>query len=442
MPRRYKGYIPPELIDAIRSNKCVLFIGAGLSVKVERSNRKNLPSWSGLLEEMLTYGKIKRVNFWGNPNDIQEMITKGNLLMAAQELQDTLSKHEFGDFLNQVFRDIKVKPTSTHLLLPKIPFRCILTSNYDSLIEGAYALHSGGSIPMKFTQEDLLNISSPLRKDDFYIFKVHGDIERPNTIVLGSRDYQKLFYRAPEYRQFLETIFSVYTVLFIGFGGSDPDLDNILEKLSTVFSRTIDKHYILLPEKKFNTTEKKSLLIDKRLEVIEYEPENNHCQVDDFIQDLCNIFIDEEEQIKKKKRKKYDVFISYSHEDNQIANRIRGYLIERNYRIWYDKDINPGEVWAEVIADAIVSSRVMIVLITPNSSNSKWVYRELSIGILRQLDEKITLIPVVIGDVDNSELPSDLASIQFLRLKKDFGFRELAMLFEIIDKLREEENHG
>ena len=400
-----------------------------------------MPSWSGLLEEMLAYGKVKRVNFWGNPTDIQDMITKGNLLMAAQELQDTLSKHEFGDFLNTVFRDVRVKPTPTHQLLPKIPFRCILTSNYDNLIEGAYSLASGGSIPMKFTQEDLLNISSPLRKDDFYIFKVHGDIERPNTVVLGSRDYQKLFYRAPEYRQFLETIFSVYTVLFIGFGGSDPDLDNILEKLSTVFSRTIDKHYILLPEKKFNTTEKKRLLIDKRLEVIEYEPENNHRQVDDFIQDLYNIFIDEQEQIKRKKKKKYDVFISYPHQDNQIVNRIRGYLIERKYRIWYDENIKLGEVWTEAIADAIVSSRIMIVIITPNSSQSKWVHRELSIGILRQLDEKLTLIPIVIGDVDMTELPSDLVSIQFLRLKKDFGLRDLAILFEIIDKLREEDYH-
>ena len=166
----FKGTIPPELIEAIKNNKCVLFVGSGLSAKVKRSNKAKLPLWGEFLLELLEWAKTKNAIFWNGDQEIKDIILKGNYLLAAQELQECISLGEFSDFLNNVFREKNVKPTETHKDIFKIPFRCILTTNYDTLLEGAFTLTHDGQVAVKFIQEDLKTIASPLRKEDFFIF--------------------------------------------------------------------------------------------------------------------------------------------------------------------------------------------------------------------------------------------------------------------------------
>jgi hypothetical protein len=207
--------------------------------------------------------------------------------MAAQELQDRLGTAALGEFLDRVFRENSVLPSSAHRILPRIPFRAVLTTNYDALIEGAYSIENGGSLPPVWTQEDLLFRPSPLRGTAFFVFKIHGHLDRPNSVVLGSRDYQDLLFRTPGYRQFLETLFATHTVLFVGFGGADPNLDGVFDRLAAIYSRTLDRHFILLPANRLNTTEKRRLALDRRLEVIEYDADPTHSQVGAFLRELA-----------------------------------------------------------------------------------------------------------------------------------------------------------
>jgi hypothetical protein len=119
------------------------------------------------------------------------------------------------------------------------------------------------------------------------VFKIHGHLDRPNSVVLGSRDYQDLLFRTPGYRQFLETLFATHTVLFVGFGGADPNLDGVFDRLAAIYSRTLDRHFILLPANRLNTTEKRRLALDRRLEVIEYDADPTHSQVGAFLRELA-----------------------------------------------------------------------------------------------------------------------------------------------------------
>lgn len=239
--------IPNDLVESILKKECILFVASGLSSKVKRSNGLYLPNWTNFLKELLQWAKLKRVPFNANPDEILDIIEKGNHLLAAEELQELINPSEFTEFLNSIFRDRDVRPTNAHKKLAKIPFRAILTTNYDNLIEGAHAISNHGQIPKSFTPKDLSIHTSPLRGKDFFIFKMHGDLDRSDTIVLGSRSYGDLLYKSPNYISFLETLFTTHTVLFIGFGGQDPDLDYLLDRLSTIFSRTLNKHFILSP---------------------------------------------------------------------------------------------------------------------------------------------------------------------------------------------------
>lgn len=59
----------------------------------------------------------------------------------------------------------------------------------------------------------------------------------------------------------------------------------------------------------------------------------------------------------------YDVFISHSHEDSEIAEKLYSFLVENGYRPWLDKhDIKPGIPYAKAIMDGIDNSKTMVVL--------------------------------------------------------------------------------
>lgn len=402
MEQQFQGTIPPELVEAIKHNKCVLFVGSGLSAKVKRSNNSKLPLWGEFLTELLDWAKTKNSLFWNGPQEIKDIISKGNYLLAAQELQECINLGEFADFLNTVFRDKDVKPTETHKDIFKIPFRCILTTNYDTLLEGAYTLTHNGQVPVKFVQEDLRTIASPLRKEDFFIFKVHGDIDRPDSIVLGSRSYNRLLFRTPEYLHFLETLFTTHTVIFVGFSGSDIDLDFIIDRLSTIYSRTLNKHYILLPENKYNLTEKRRLLLDRRLEVIEYPKDDTHTQVDGFFNKLNELINNITPKTNKKSKKVKNELLIISSEKFQdkneavVSQAIDELNISFSRRAWYyglsSKSDNIEK--EKLLFDLLKDFPVVLMFFDREVLRAKEVERLFELLTLREVEEKATIIPI------------------------------------------------
>ena len=282
----FKGPIPVGVVEAIKANKCLLFVGAGLSAGAVRPDGRPLPLWRELLEELIGWAVKNSIINEQYAELISQIILKGDLLKAAQALQNKLNQAQLCEFLDLVFKE--VPQTKAHCLLPEIPFKAVLTTNYDKLLEGAYTKANDGELPTVFTQKDLAGQAYRIRDDKFYIFKLHGDIDRPDTIVLGSRDYRDLFNKYPEYRDFLKTLFLTHTVLFVGFGDNDPDIDELLNNLSAIFDGNNQPHYILLPTGSKNEIEKELLLKDKRLVVIDYSLDENggHSQVTGFLQDL------------------------------------------------------------------------------------------------------------------------------------------------------------
>lgn len=406
----FKGTIPPELIDSIKNNKCILFVGSGLSASIKRANGKTLPTWGEFLIELLEWAKSKNSIFWNGPEEIQAIIKKGNYLLAAQELQECVQLGEFAEFLNTVFRDRSVRPSETHKKIHNIPFRCILTTNYDTLIEGAYTLTNNGQVPVKFIQEDLKTISSPLRKEDFFIFKIHGDIDRPDSIVLGSRSYNQLLFRTPEYLHFLETLFTTHTVLFVGFSGSDVDLDFVIDRLSTIYSRTLNKHYILLPETKYNLTEKRRLLLDRRLEVIEYQKDDSHSQVNAFFNRIDEVINKknpietETREITKKEKIATDIFIvsSKSFHDKYeevITNALSsGKTTPRGWG-WYFGIDGTSDIDKDIF-DMFRDFTAVLVFFDKQFMKSKEIESFFELMTLREIERKVKIIPIATESIE------------------------------------------
>ena len=434
----FQGIIPAELVDAIRAGRCILFVAAGLSAQVIRSTGTALPLWSQFLTELLDWAIARQVRFWGDPEDIRAMIRNGDLLAAAQELQERIGGTGIGDFLDGVFRDPLVMPSAAHRLLPKIPFRAVLTTNYDTLVEGAYAIADRGRIPPVFTQEDLLLRPSPLRSADFFVFKIHGHLDRPGSVVLGSRDYQDLLFRTPGYRQFLETLFATHTVLFIGFGGADPDLDNVFDRLASIFSRTLDRHFILLPTGRFNTTAKRRLALDRRLEVVEYLTDDRHSQVVEFLRELRRQSARPKTQVTQDavSTGRLNLFISYAMDDALPVRLIVEQLRSSGYVTWVaEAQLKLGDDLQQRISEAIAAADVVIVVYSERSLKSRWVKYESELAIVREVEKRTVVVPVVLGDVTP---PPYLRDRLYLRLNREFTAADLAPLLATLRRIAEE----
>lgn len=403
-------------------------------MNVKRSTGKNLPSWPALLKELLQIAITDGIKFSGLEEDIKIAISEGKVLMVAQELEDNIPKAALNKYLRKIFLDRNLTPGQVHKSLMQIPFIGYLTTNYDTLLEGAYTISKDGRLPPVYTQEDLLTVPNPLRVEDDFIFKIHGDVNRPDTVILSSHDYHEILFRTPHYRSFMETLFTVNTVLFLGFGLVDPDTDLLLDRLSGIYARNNEHHYALVEKGKYSELEKKRLAIDKRIRLIEYDnPDGKHTQVGDFLIQLAELTskdgtLKKEYQekavsapAKKETRHNWSVFLSYAPNDKPMAQKIANFLYGYGIEVWFDQSmIKIGDTIISKIEEGIESSAYMFVLV-PSRGMREFQQKELEVALFnKQKGGFPIVVPVILESEAKEKIPASLRAIQWLDLSEDF----------------------
>ena len=92
----------------------------------------------------------------------------------------------------------------------------------------------------------------------------------------------------------------------------------------------------------------------------------------------------------------HDVFISYAHQDQAIADLVCAGAEARGLRCWMaPRDIAAGADWGGAIIKAIRASKVMVLVFSSGTNQSRHVPRELE----RAIDLSIPVIPFRIEDV-------------------------------------------
>jgi len=84
--------------------------------------------------------------------------------------------------------------------------RGVITTNYDRLLETAMTLQRQWT-PNSFTSENISTMATALYNPELFLFKLHGDIDAADSIVLTARDYDRLILRSPHVRSFLQAVF-------------------------------------------------------------------------------------------------------------------------------------------------------------------------------------------------------------------------------------------
>jgi formylglycine-generating enzyme required for sulfatase activity len=87
-----------------------------------------------------------------------------------------------------------------------------------------------------------------------------------------------------------------------------------------------------------------------------------------------------------------DVFISYAREDRAVAQLLAQGLEAGGRSVWWDREILPGNDFAELIAAELARAKAVVVIWSAISTKSGWVRDEAHEGL-----ERGVLVPVLMG---------------------------------------------
>ena len=190
-----------------------------------------LPGWATLIADMLRFYLLRSQS----TEDLEGLIRNGNYILAATELRERMGEQAFSEFLHTHFRQVGCQPSPVHRLIVELPLAGIITTNYDDLLETAYAV-SGATRPSVFTHLDTAALANAARDRRFFLLKLHGDADRPESVVLGRREYRELIFGNNACREFLTALLQFRTMLFVGFSLRDPDLLAAFDRLRVYFN--------------------------------------------------------------------------------------------------------------------------------------------------------------------------------------------------------------
>ena len=130
-------------------------------------------------------------------------------------------------------------PTENHKLLAQLPIKTWWTTNYDRLIENA--LRDAGKVVDVKSAVPQLATTRPKR--DAAIFKMHGDVERPDEAVATRDDFESYLRDRGAFITALAGDLVSKTFLFLGFSFTDPNLEHVLSRVRLTFSENQRRHY-------------------------------------------------------------------------------------------------------------------------------------------------------------------------------------------------------
>jgi hypothetical protein len=125
------------------------------------------------------------------------------------------------------------------------------------------------------------------------------------------------------------------------------------------------------------------------------------------------------------------VFLSHSSKDKAFVGRLAADLVSRGIPVWFDSwELETGDSLYQRIFDGIDDSTFLVLAISPNSNDSKWVGRELTAG-LAQEDRigRTVILPIKIAEC---LVPLSIAD----RIYADFTQGYLAGLEALEHKLK------
>jgi hypothetical protein len=251
---------PGLLVRYLKQSRCVVFVGAGMSVGA------GLPTWRALLLEVISELVSSMPEGDVHQAELKKLVDQGKLLEVADFCKEQLGA-AYHQFLTERLRGDTAKLPATHQELMHLPFSAWVTTNYDKLLERAYSEIKGG-FPKTLTHRDTDTLGRLLFDSGPFILKAHGDIDRPETVVLTSRDYSEIIHANPAFNEVFTGLLLTKALFFVGYSLSDPDFRLLMDRQLTHFRGFVPERFALMTD--MGPVERDVLWRTARIQVIPY----------------------------------------------------------------------------------------------------------------------------------------------------------------------------
>lgn len=194
-----------NIIQATDEDSLAIFVGAGVSKSSESENIK-LPTWSDLIDELkLDLGINYEIDY----------------LKVAQLYFLEFGSHLYYKKIKKYFPD-NITPSKLHSLIFDINPHCVITTNWDCLLDTS-VLENAYIYDVVCSDKDLMKSSL-----DKKLIKMHGDFKNHN-VVFKEDDYIHYEVNFPLVSNYIKSILSTHTVIFIGYSYNDIDIKQIIK---------------------------------------------------------------------------------------------------------------------------------------------------------------------------------------------------------------------
>ncbi|SFZ79052.1 SIR2 family protein [Chitinimonas taiwanensis] len=209
-----------QLLDAHRTGKLMLFVGAGVSANL------GLPNWGALIDHI-----AEELGY-----DPKIFSTYGTHLALAEFYKK--KKGGIGSLRSWMDREwhkttTDIASSEIHELIAKGNFSRIYTTNYDRWLELAHDKF-GVKYDKIVSVADLVSVTDGRRQ----IIKLHGDFDADDSIVLDETSYfQRLDFDTPLDIKLRSDVLGS-SVLFIGYSLTDLNIRLLFYRLTEMWGRS------------------------------------------------------------------------------------------------------------------------------------------------------------------------------------------------------------
>jgi len=253
--RSIRGYLD-DIRKAKENNTLAIFVGAGITRRAERDGVK-IPLWSDLINDL--------------KEELDDCVEEDFLKIA--ELY--YLKHGNKNYVSKIKNSIppKIQPSDIHKLILELNPQVIITTNWDNLFE--QAIEENGYFYDVIACDKDLGVSFLPKK----LIKMHGDFSHHNFVFKES-DYISYRENFPLIENYVKSILSSSTVLFLGYSFHDYNLKQILAWINR---RTTSTPNLYIIQDKDNKWERRYIETHNLIPIT--VPNDDLCK---FLNEICN----------------------------------------------------------------------------------------------------------------------------------------------------------
>lgn len=206
-------------LEGIEQGKCTLFLGAGASQCAMTSAGDKAPSGDDL-------SKLIAKTFLRDESWSLSLENAASLAVSAGQS----NRIKIEDFVREMLS--KLEPSPAHTKIPWFTWRAIITTNYDRLIEEAYADPTSVQSLFPILTEDDLPRMGRSDENTLTLLKPHGCISQPKNMCLSAEDILRARQDRRLLFSYIEMLHFEGPVIYIGYSLRDTHILSMIYELT------------------------------------------------------------------------------------------------------------------------------------------------------------------------------------------------------------------